>query len=80
VYPAEVAGAYEMLTPDRIELAPPYPGLAGVRWSIPLPPGVVRTTARGAEAFGGERWRGWYERPWTGGVMRYRRPKRAARA
>jgi hypothetical protein len=56
VYPAEVAGAYDMLKPDRIELAPPYPGLAGVRWSIPLPPGVVRTTAaapRGSGASAG---------------------------
>jgi hypothetical protein len=80
VYPADPSTDYELLKPDRIELAPPYPGLSGVRWSIPLPPGVLTKTARGAEAFGGERWRGYYERPWTGGVMRYRRPKRGVRA
>ena len=76
VYPMVNPETYELLNRDRIELAPPYPGLSGVRWSIPLPPGVLKPAARGAEAFGGQRWRGYYERPWTGGVMRYRRPRR----
>jgi hypothetical protein len=50
---------------------------ASVHWRIPLiqVPGVVKTAARAAQAFQPDRWRGYFQRPWTGGVFRFRRQR-----
>jgi len=74
IFPADPAavGRYPILARYKREQPPPYAGLPPVRWRVPLPPvvGVARGIERGVRTFQGQRWLGWFARPWTGGLVR----------
>ncbi len=59
-----------LLARYRFEQAPPAPGLAQVRWRLPLPPlsRLAADVAKGMETFQSSRWLGWFARPWRGGL------------
>jgi hypothetical protein len=78
IFPVDPAATqrHRILAGYRREQAPPVAGLPPARWRLPLPPvvGVARGVERGVRTFQGQRWLGWFARPWTGGLVRPRRP------
>jgi hypothetical protein len=71
---AETWGRAPALHVFRRTLEAPWPDLIGERWQIPLParPGLAGGITRGAQQFAPGLWRGWFRRPWTGGLIRTR--------
>lgn len=74
IFPADPAALarHQILARYRREQAPPVAGLPATRWRLPLPPvvGVARGVERGVRTFSGQRWLGWFARPWSGGLVR----------
>jgi len=58
----------------RKNLEAPWPDVTGERWQIPLGPrpGLPGRITRGAQQFAPGLWRGWFRRPWTGGLVTVR--------
>jgi hypothetical protein len=76
IFPADpglVAGTPALL-PYRVAAEAPWPDVSGERWRILLPPqpGLPRTIAGAAQQVAPRHWRGWFRRPWTGGLVRVR--------
>ncbi len=72
IFPASEAGMQgrELLARFRFEQPPPAPGLAKIRWRVPLPPygKLAADVVKAMETFQSSRWLGWFARPWRGGL------------
>jgi len=76
IFPADpgLVAATRALLAYRVVTEAPWPDVPGERWRILLParPGMPKTIAGAAQQYASRQWRGWFRRPWTGGLVRMR--------